>query len=142
MFVVANHFASKGGDQPMHGRFQPPARDSERQRVEQARLVRGLVGELTAIDPGAKVVVTGDLNDFGFSPAVSALTGGGLLTSAADALPPVERYSYVYEGNAQALDHVLTTSGVGPVDYDVVHVNAEFADQTSDHDPQLARIRP
>ena len=39
VFVVANHFASKGGDQPMHGRFQPPARDSEQQRVAQARLV-------------------------------------------------------------------------------------------------------
>ncbi|WP_258345037.1 endonuclease/exonuclease/phosphatase family protein [Saccharopolyspora gregorii] len=142
VFVVANHFTSKGGDQPLHGRFQPPARESERQRVEQARLVRGLVADLTAIDPGAKVVVTGDLNDFGFSPAVSALTEGGLLSSAADALPPVERYSYVYEGNAQALDHVLTTPGVGRVDYDVVHVNAEFADQTSDHDPQLARLRP
>ncbi|GAA3354344.1 hypothetical protein GCM10020366_10800 [Saccharopolyspora gregorii] len=88
VFVVANHFTSKGGDQPLHGRFQPPARESERQRVEQARLVRGLVADLTAIDPGAKVVVTGDLNDFGFSPAVSALTEGGLLSSAADALPP------------------------------------------------------
>jgi hypothetical protein len=27
-----------------------------------------------------------------------------------------------------------------PVDYDVVHVNSEFADQVSDHDPQVARI--
>ena len=24
--------------------------------------------------------------------------------------------------------------------YDVVHVNAEFFDQTSDHDPQVARF--
>jgi hypothetical protein len=28
------------------------------------------------------------------------------------------------------------------VDYDVVHINAEFADQASDHDPQIARIKP
>jgi hypothetical protein len=27
-----------------------------------------------------------------------------------------------------------------PVDYDPVHVNAEFADQASDHDPQIARL--
>ena len=26
------------------------------------------------------------------------------------------------------------------VDYDPVHVNAEFADQASDHDPQVARL--
>src|SRR5690606_22538901 len=35
VFVVANHFASKGGDEPTHGRFQPPARSSEEQRVKQ-----------------------------------------------------------------------------------------------------------
>jgi hypothetical protein len=27
------------------------------------------------------------------------------------------------------------------VEYDVVHVNAEFAEQVSDHDPKVARIR-
>ena len=27
-----------------------------------------------------------------------------------------------------------------PHRYDVVHVNAEFADQVSDHDPQVVRI--
>ena len=27
-----------------------------------------------------------------------------------------------------------------PGSYDVVHVNAEFADQASDHDPQVARF--
>jgi hypothetical protein len=28
------------------------------------------------------------------------------------------------------------------IDYDVVHINAEFYDQASDHDPQVARIKP
>ena len=27
-----------------------------------------------------------------------------------------------------------------PIEYDVVHVNSEFADQASDHDPQVARL--
>ena len=27
-------------------------------------------------------------------------------------------------------------------DYDIVHINAEFADQASDHDPQVLRIKP
>jgi uncharacterized protein len=30
--------------------------------------------------------------------------------------------------------------GTFRVDYDPVHVNAEFADQASDHDPQVARL--
>ena len=36
VFVIANHFASKGGDQPLFGRFQPPTRSSEVQRHRQA----------------------------------------------------------------------------------------------------------
>jgi predicted extracellular nuclease len=56
-------------------------------------------------------------------------------------LPQEERYSYVFEGNSQVLDqilvsgHLLDVFGVG---YDPVHVNAEFADQASDHDPQVS----
>ena len=142
VFVVADHFTSKGGDQPLHGRFQPPQRASEQQRAGQARAVRGFVDELLGVDPAAAVVVTGDFNDFGFSPALAPLTDGGALSSLEGQLPETERYSYVYEGNAQALDHVLTSRGAGRADYDVVHLNAEFADQTSDHDPQLTRLHP
>ncbi|MEU3779950.1 hypothetical protein [Streptomyces sp900129855] len=44
------------------------------------------------------------------------------------------------EGNSQTLDRILTSSAVTHYDYDVVHINAEFADQASDHDPQVVRI--
>ena len=36
LFVVGNHFNSKGGDEPLFGRFQPPALVTEAQRVQQA----------------------------------------------------------------------------------------------------------
>ncbi|MDA3645920.1 endonuclease/exonuclease/phosphatase family protein [Saccharopolyspora indica] len=139
VLVVANHFNSKGGDQPLHGRLQPPERVSEPQREKQAQAVRGFVDEALAIDDQAHVVVLGDLNDYGFAPAVQRLTEGGALVPLADALPPLERYSYVYEGNSQQLDHILATPSL-KADYDLVHINAEFADQASDHDPQIARF--
>lgn len=142
VFVVANHFASKGGDQPLHGRFQPPARPSEEQRIRQADVVRDFVDDVLAVDRKANVVVAGDLNDFPFSPTVRELTRGGALRSLVDTLPPHERYSYVFEGTSQVLDHVLVSRGPRRVDYDVVHVNAEFADQASDHDPQIVRFVP
>jgi uncharacterized protein len=48
----------------------------------------------------------------------------------------------VVEGNSQVLEHIL----IGPnlvqnaaVEYDVVHVNAEFANQVSDHDPEVRK---
>ncbi|MFC0596971.1 endonuclease/exonuclease/phosphatase family protein [Streptomyces palmae] len=142
VFVVANHFNSKGGDQGMDGRFQQPARGSEKQRGEQAKAVNSFVKELLAADPKADVVVAGDLNDYQFSPALHALTEGGVLTDLVNRLPREERYGYVYNGNSQVLDHVLTSRGLSRVDYDIVHVNAEFADQASDHDPQVVRIKP
>ncbi|MCZ2526521.1 endonuclease/exonuclease/phosphatase family protein [Streptomyces sp. HB2AG] len=142
VFVVANHFNSKGGDQGLDSRFQPPARSSETQRVAQAEAVNAFVDSLLAVDRRAKVVVAGDLNDFSFSPAMDALTEGNVLKNLADTLPKDERYSYVYNGNSQALDHMLVSRAVSRYDYDIVHVNAEFADQASDHDPQVLRIRP
>jgi len=140
LFVVANHFNSKGGDQPLTGRFQPPTRSSEVQRHQQATIEAGFVQQIRAIDPTANVVVLGDLNDFEFSETIQILEAAGL-TDLYDTLPRAERYSYVFQGNSQTLDHILVS---GPLAnrsaLDVVHVNAEFADQASDHDPSLVRI--
>ena len=141
--VVAGHFSSKGGDQPLFGRYQPPSRGSEVQRHAQASTVRAFVDTVRAADRRAKVVLLGDVNDFEFSATADLLVGDGWLTDLPRTLPERERYSYVYDGNSQILDHILLSRpAVGcRVDYDVVHINAEFADQASDHDPQVVRLR-
>jgi uncharacterized protein len=143
VFVVANHFNSKGGDQPLFGRFQPPTRSSEVQRHQQAQIVHDFVASILALDSNADVVVLGDLNDFDFSETLTILRSDGALVELMDALPVNERYTYDFEGNSQSLDHILVSphlnTSTAP-DYDIVHVNAEFADQASDHDPQVARF--
>ncbi|MEU1127069.1 endonuclease/exonuclease/phosphatase family protein, partial [Streptomyces sp. NPDC005899] len=140
VFVIGNHFASKGGDQPLHGRYQEPVRSSEAKRVQQAAEVNTFVKSLLKADRSARVVTLGDLNDFAFSPAMDALTDGRVLKPLITTLPVQEQYSYVFDGNSQTLDHILTSPGIRRPDYDVVHINAEFADQASDHDPQIVRI--
>jgi uncharacterized protein len=142
LFVIANHFNSKGGDQALMGRYQPPTRISEVQRHQQAQLVHDFVASILAKDPNANVVVDGDLNDFEFSDTVSILKSGDILDDLIDALPENQRYSYEFEGNAQVLDHILMSNGLTsrPFIYDVVHVNSEFSDQASDHDPSVAHI--
>ncbi|WP_326815221.1 endonuclease/exonuclease/phosphatase family protein [Streptomyces sp. NBC_01763] len=140
VFVIGNHFASKGGDQPLHGRYQEPTRSSETKRVKQATEVNTFVKSLLAADKSARVITLGDLNDFAFSPTMAALTDGRTLKPLITTLPKNEQYSYVYEGNSQTLDHILISPGVRCFDYDVVHINAEFADQASDHDPQIVRV--
>jgi uncharacterized protein len=142
VIVVANHFASKGGDQPLHARYQPPQRESEEQRHAQAQAVNAFVADVREVQEDARVVVLGDINDFEFSGTTQALTEGEQLRSAVWSLPPGERYSYLFQGNSQVLDQALVSPSISDFDYDIVHVNAEFADQASDHDPQVLRFTP
>ncbi|UGY94977.1 endonuclease/exonuclease/phosphatase family protein [Streptomyces gobiensis] len=142
VIVVANHFGSKGGDQSLHARFQPPNRSSEAKRLRQAQAVNSFVKDIQSVQRKARVVVLGDINDFEFSGTTKALTAGGALRSAVFSLPAGERYTYVYQGNSQVLDQTLVSPSIKRFDYEIVHLNAEFADQASDHDPQVLRFRP
>ena len=149
MIVIANHFNSKGGDQNADGRFQFPFQSSAVQRAGQANAVHDFVQKTIDVDRKANVIVLGDLNDFQFSPALSVLRTGvadglgpSILTDLISTLPVDQRYTYVFNGVSQVLDHILVTSGVSGVEYEVVHINAEYTDQVSDHDPQVVRVQP
>ena len=114
-------------------------------RHQQAQAVRGFVDQILAKDKGANVVVLGDLNDFDWSETADILVGAGktALIDMPRTLPLTERYSYVFEGNSQILDQILISKNLQPASsYDVVHMNAEFPDQISDHDPQVVRLSP
>jgi len=145
LFVVVNHFSSKGDDQPLFGPAQPPTRFSEIARHGQAAVVHDFVADLLAVDTDANIIVLGDVNDFEFSETVGILEAGGALHTLVKDLPARERYSYVFEGNSQVLDQILVGPNIRehfPPVYDVVHVNSEFADavQASDHEPAVARV--
>jgi predicted extracellular nuclease len=144
VFVIANHFDAKLGDQNQDGRFQYPAQSSAVQRHQQATEVNAFVTSLLKVDKKAKVVVAGDLNDYQFSPALGTLTGAPshrpILTDLITTLPANQQYTYDYEGVSEVLDHILVTSAVGKPEYQVVHVNSEYANQVSDHDPQVVRL--
>ncbi|MGA7934700.1 MAG: esterase-like activity of phytase family protein, partial [Kovacikia sp.] len=139
--VIGNHFNSKGGDQPLFGPNQPPTLSSENQRNQQATIVKDYVQNILSTNPNANVIVAGDLNDFEFSNPLTILEGAGLKTLI-ETLPENERYTYNFQGNAQTLDHILTSNHLFNQlnGFDVVHINSEFADQVSDHDPSVARF--
>ncbi|NJQ06225.1 endonuclease/exonuclease/phosphatase family protein [Streptomyces lonarensis] len=139
-FLITNHFNSKGGDQSLHGRFQPPQRTSEAQRHRQAEEVASFVRDLHTADPQAKVVNLGDFNDFEFSRTLEILGDGGAMNNLLLTLAPEKRYTYIFDGNSQSLDNILMSSTIEEFEYEVLHINTEFADQASDHDPQLVRI--
>lgn len=142
VIVVANHFNSKGGDEPLFGKKQPPALSSEVQRKQIAAIVNGFVKDVKTEDPNANVVLVGDFNDFEFTDALTILKGSEL-TNMVEKVPADERFTYSYQGNAQVLDHILVTNNMAAsTEVDIVHTNSQFMEEhgrASDHDPVVIR---
>ncbi len=155
----------------VHGRSLSGIEDAEANRVRQKRLEQSLelaayVQSLQAADPTRRIVVTGDFNAYQFSDGYVDVVGivsgnldpnGALQDGHADLvnpdlanrladLPSGERYSYVFDGSAQALDHTLTSAGLAAFVRDFAftrgNADAPAEDQadpeavlgTSDHD--------
>jgi predicted extracellular nuclease/2',3'-cyclic-nucleotide 2'-phosphodiesterase (5'-nucleotidase family) len=148
--IVNIHSSSKGGGTSLYGAAQPPVNGSEEQRIAQAEAIHAFVQGLVEEDPRAAVMVLGDANEFDWNESQEILTGvdagrrGQLLFDLAlEQLPEEERYSYNFDGNAQALDHSLVSRALlNGAEYDIVHLNSEFADaeRASDHDPSLVQL--
>lgn len=136
------HSTSRGGSDALFGNVQPPNDAGDSARTAQAQAVRAYVNGLLAQNPGANIVVQGDFNGFSYENAIRSLTAGGVLTDLNGLIPAAERYSFVFEGNAQQLDHILATpSLLTGARFDIVHLNAELpaAQQiASDHDALVA----
>jgi endonuclease/exonuclease/phosphatase family metal-dependent hydrolase len=142
LYLINLHLVSKGGDDQFFGRRQPPRAGSTERRLAQAEVVARFVDLLLERDPDAQVVVLGDLNDFEDSIPIKALERVGL-EDLIKRLPTNERYSYVFQGTSQVLDHILISQALANgAEVDAVHLNAEFpaARRSSDHDPVLVRL--
>ncbi|WP_058754284.1 endonuclease/exonuclease/phosphatase [Sphingomonas endophytica] len=140
------HFTSRGGSDPLWGATQPPADAGDSARTAQAAGVKAWVNDKLAADPSLNVAILGDWNGFYFEQAQTQLTDpaqGGKFTNLNTLLPEEERYSYMFQGNAQQIDHIVVTGGlIEGASYDAVHLNAEFGgDRPTDHDPQLALLK-
>lgn len=142
LFLINNHFNSKGGDMPLFGKVQPPRLESEAPRVQQAQVVFDFVSALLAVDPTAQVIVMGDFNDFQFSPPLEVLKTDGLLTDLVETLPVEERYTYVYDGNSQVLDHIMVSETLLSAlsEFNILHINSgyDIEQRFSDHEISLA----
>ena len=160
-FAVANHLSSKGGDMPLYGEVQPPLLSSEAGRIRQAVAVNSFVSAILNIDPSAKVIVGGDMNDFGYSTPMRTLTGEAslhrvLYSPSEEFMPETERFSYSFRGNLQQIDHIFISPALyaavraaGESDWKNVcyipHINSVFSRNnkipTSDHDPVILRLK-
>ncbi|SFK46894.1 lamin tail domain-containing protein [Lysobacter sp. cf310] len=171
--VIANHLRSLNGIDDVAAGGNGWSTEGARVRAKrgaQAAYLAGLIEQMQQSNPNEKIVLVGDFNAFEFndgytdvlgvikgeeaaedqvltyvdSPLTSIFVDGSQLIA-----DPAQRYSYVFEGNAQTLDHVLINEAlvmdnVG-LSVDHARINADFgvfrfgdASQplrVSDHDP-------
>lgn len=127
--VVLNHLRSMSGiDDPADG-----GRIRAKRRAQAEYLAR-LVQERQALEPSGNVMVMGDFNAFEFNdgyvdvmgtikgtPAPASevtLASADLvhpdLVNLTELLPPLERYSFSFDGSVQAIDHILVNSTLLP----------------------------
>jgi predicted extracellular nuclease len=147
VYVINNHFKSGPDTCVAH-------------RTEQAKYNAALVAYIQAANPGARIVVGGDLNvyprpddiAYGASDQLGSLYNPGLgLTNLWDVLlgqAPESAYSYVYLGMAQTLDQMFVNAPMltDLTQFRIAHINSDFpadypgdvARGTSDHDPNVA----
>ncbi|MEM9782295.1 MAG: choice-of-anchor I family protein [Pseudomonadota bacterium] len=138
--LINNHFSSRFGSDPIFGAFQPFEQGGEAAREAQAKAINDVVDALLAADEDANIAVLGDLNTFEFTDELTEdLPGVGaekVLTNLIDLVEGDDAYSFNFQGNSQALDHVFVTDGLlEDVEVDYVHVNVDFAEFASDHEP-------
>ena len=149
--VINNHFKSKLTNSACS------QSDCTDWRVEEAQHVDSLVDNLLASDPAAYVIVMGDLNDFYNSAPLDELDKtNGVLTNVWVDLegPPssgqgtITRYSYIFNGVSQTLDHALISDSLDTLarttaprhisaDWPGTHLDDNTMFRASDHDALL-----
>lgn len=160
--IIGNHFKSKGGDDPLYGVHQPPVRNTEVQRKLQAAVVRRCANDIFATDSNAKLILCGDLNDFQFAEPgegtdhtvgiLEGINGETTLENLINGVDEAVRFTYIYDGNSQVLDHMLVSPAMKTLmtGFEVLHVNASFpahlvndsttTKRSSDHDPLIGQF--
>ena len=129
--IVVSHLKSKRGEEAINAP----------RRAEQARFVAGLLTEPNA-------VALGDFNDPLGTPTLAQFAGYVNLYESH--LPPRDRYTYIFNGLSEPLDHFIMTPELDRyfLDGGPVHINADFPEKrapdangrSSDHDPLFVRF--
>jgi hypothetical protein len=113
--------------------------------------VGALTQEIQASHKRAKVMVIGDLNDFLDSETLAVLEDVGLMDLLYETPKPT-RYTYVYKGESEVMDHVLINQRLWSSFQSIesIHINADYpvayestpdlSRRSSDHDPVVARF--
>ena len=186
-FLVQGTIEAEGENVPMsmlvlHNRSRIGIEDPSNQdfviekRLAQSESVAQMVQDFQENNPGLPLAVVGDFNAFEFTDGYVDVLGeiqgtvtpgdqlleGNVevsppLTNQVTELPPKDRYSFVFEGAAQVLDHVLTNQALdaGVTYRSYIRANSDAPSssssfigdanttlRSSDHDAMVTYISP
>jgi len=147
LVVVNVHLASKRNQASIFAPDQPGFDPKEGVRVHQAELIREALAP--AREDGTDYYITGDFNDFEFSPTLRALCGEESVNMV-ETLPPTERFDYNHRGQLQVLMHGVVSRSAheaGAVKYEILHGNeltgvkpGSLSGKATDHAYVLAQL--
>ncbi|KAM3423935.1 hypothetical protein BST61_g1329 [Cercospora zeina] len=146
-FTVNNHWTAKGGSSSLHGDARPPINGGVDRRLEQAQVLGSFIRQILDQDRNANIMSAGDYNEFHVVQPLRTFTSVSGLQDLDDAVGTrdEEKYTYLFDMNSQALDHMfvsprLATRARSRIEH--VHVNTWVTvdGQASDHDPSVSRF--
>ncbi|MBF0859754.1 glycosyltransferase [Gluconobacter sp. LMG 31484] len=143
--LVNVHLSSQAGSSELYGATQPPVNhggttDTVNNRIAQAQYITNYVNGLLTSDPTAKVGILGDFNDTEWSDAQQVYANAGL-TDMSTTEDPSNRYTYIFEGNAESLDHTIGSADFANAGkFETIHVNTGSLTGESDHDPSVTLL--
>lgn len=143
IYLVNLHFRSKIGDGALFGAIQPAEFTSNVRRIPQAQAAHDVIAQMLECEPDANLMAMGDMNDYYFSEAIQDTLADDLLYNLMFDIPINERYTVIFQGNANVFDQILISENLQEnwsPEFDIVHVNVEFFAEVADHDPVLARF--
>jgi uncharacterized protein len=154
--VIVNHFKSYNGiDDPKDG-----SRVQNKRRLQAEALAKFVIDRQTA-DPNERIILCGDFNAFQFNDGYNDLIGilkgksdqnvlapsktayaTGLVNLIDFLSDPLKRYSYTFDGSAQALDHILINKPVRErlLKFGYGRSNADFPKILSDDATRPERV--
>jgi predicted extracellular nuclease len=149
--VVNNHLSSRSGSSPIFGGPQLFFQAAEDEREAQVGALNDYVDYLLGMDKDARVIVLGDFNTFEATDDLTVILPGtedgkAIMKSLLNEIEDDNRYSFIFDGNSQVLDHMFATrSLLEDAEFDIVHVNVDFSRRrnditASDHEPLVGRF--
>lgn len=130
--VAVNHFKSKlGGEAP------------EARRQMQGQYLGEWLDARKATRPGSVQLVVGDLNanhgEGAYEKLAKRADGSSRLYDTVSKLPKDDRYTYIYRGRKDLLDHLMVSSGREDAikGVEILHINSPKEARKSQWDPNV-----